>query len=52
MELLCCLVVSLLVPALRMSNIKNYKYDWKWEKEQGVGQLNCKRRPLKKLKIF
>ena len=35
--------------ALRMSNIKNYKYDWKWEKEQGVGQLNCKRRPLKKV---
>jgi len=34
--------------SLRMSNIKNYKYDWKWEKEQGVGQLNCKRRPLKK----
>tara|TARA_R110001606_G_scaffold146467_1_gene286442 strand:+ start:139 stop:828 length:690 start_codon:yes stop_codon:yes gene_type:complete len=34
--------------ALRMSNVKNYKYDWKWEKEQGVGQLNCKRRPLKK----
>lgn len=33
---------------LRVSNIKDYKYDWKWEKEQGVGQLNCKRRPLKK----
>lgn len=35
--------------ALRMSNVENYKYDWKWEKEQGVGQLNCKRRPLKKI---
>jgi DNA modification methylase len=34
--------------ALRMSNIKNYKYDWKWLKEQGVGQLSCKKRPLKK----
>jgi len=34
--------------ALRMSNIKKYKYDWKWVKEQGSGQLNCKRRPLKK----
>ena len=33
---------------VRMSNIKDYKYDWKWEKEQGTGQLNCKRRPLKK----
>jgi site-specific DNA-methyltransferase (adenine-specific) len=33
---------------LRMSNIKNFKYDWIWVKEQGVGQLNCKRQPLKK----
>jgi DNA modification methylase len=23
--------------ALRMSNIKNYKYDWKWDKVRGVG---------------
>jgi len=35
--------------ALRMSNVNNYKYDWKWVKEQGVGQLNCKRRPLKQI---
>ena len=35
--------------ALRMSNIKNYKYDWVWVKEQGSGQLNCNRRPLKKI---
>jgi site-specific DNA-methyltransferase (adenine-specific) len=34
--------------ALRMSNIKNYKYDWIWEKQQGSGSLNCNRRPLKK----
>ena len=34
--------------ALRMSNIKNYKYDWKWEKEQGLGNLNAKKRPLAK----
>ncbi len=34
---------------LRISNIDNYKYDWIWEKEQGVGQLNCKRRPLNKI---
>ena len=34
--------------ALRISNINNYKYDWKWVKEQGAGQLNCKRQPLKK----
>lgn len=34
--------------ALRMSNIKNYKYDWIWEKEQGLGNLNAKKRPLVK----
>jgi len=34
--------------ALRMSNIKQYKYDWIWEKQQGSGSLNCNRRPLKK----
>jgi DNA modification methylase len=32
--------------ALRMSNIKNYKYDWIWEKPQGTGFLNAKKRPL------
>ena len=25
--------------ALRMSNIKNYKYDWKWDKIVGSGSL-------------
>jgi DNA modification methylase len=33
--------------ALRMSNIKHYKYDWVWVKEQGTGFLNSKRQPLK-----
>ena len=33
--------------ALRMSNIKNYKYDWVWLKEQGTGFLNAKRQPLR-----
>ena len=33
--------------ALRMSNIKNYKYDWKWNKMQGSGFLNSKKMPLK-----
>ena len=32
---------------LRMSNIKNYKYDWVWEKTKGSGFLNCKKRPLR-----
>ena len=33
--------------ALRMSNIKNYKYDWYWEKSNSVGFLNAKKMPLK-----
>ena len=32
--------------ALRMSNIKNYKYDWVWDKIRGVGHLNAKKRPM------
>ena len=32
--------------ALRMSNIKNYKYDWIWEKPKGTGHLNAKRQPM------
>ena len=33
--------------ALRMSNIKNYKYDWIWEKSKATGFAMCKNRPLK-----
>lgn len=32
--------------ALRMSNIKNYKYDWIWQKPKGTGHLNAKRMPM------
>jgi len=35
--------------ALRMSNIKNYKYDWKWVKSRPTGHLNAKRMPLKNI---
>ena len=35
--------------ALRMSNIKNYKYDWVWDKVIPTGHLNAKRRPMRKL---
>ena len=34
--------------ALRMSNIKNYKYDWVWDKKGTGGFLNAKKRPLKR----
>lgn len=32
---------------LRMSNIENYKYDWKWDKVVGSNFVNAKRMPLK-----
>ena len=32
---------------LRVSNIKNWKYDWIWDKKMKVGFLNAKKRPLK-----
>jgi len=35
--------------ALRMSNIKNYKYDWVWEKSNVVGFANAKKMPLKSI---
>lgn len=33
--------------ALRMSNIKNYKYDWVWEKSKASNFLLAKKQPLK-----
>ena len=33
--------------ALRMSNIKQYKYDWKWKKEKGANIMQAKICPLK-----
>ena len=38
--------------ALRMSNIKNYKYDWVWEKSRPIGFLNVKRMPLKNIEVI
>ena len=32
--------------ALRMSNIKNYKYDWVWDKLKGSGSMLAKIKPL------
>jgi site-specific DNA-methyltransferase (adenine-specific) len=32
--------------ALRMSNIKNYKYDWVWEKHRPSGFAQAKNKPL------
>ncbi len=38
--------------ALRMSNIKHFKYDWIWEKTRTVGFLNAKNAPLKRHEII
>lgn len=35
--------------ALRMSNIKNYKYDWVWDKKSVTGFFNAKKQPLRRI---
>ena len=37
---------------LRMSNIKNYKYDWYWNKGQGLNFVTAKIRPLNDTEII
>jgi site-specific DNA-methyltransferase (adenine-specific) len=37
---------------LRLSNIKNFKYDWIWDKINGKGHLLVKHRPLKQHEII
>lgn len=38
--------------ALRISNIKDYKYDWVWVKSQAVGHLNAWRQPMRNTEII
>lgn len=38
--------------SLRMSNIKNYKYDWIWDKVSVVGFANAKKMPLYNTEII
>jgi len=38
--------------ALRMSNIKNYKYDWVWDKKLKTGHLNAKHMPMGRHEII
>ena len=38
--------------ALRMSNIKNYKYDWKWQKTKPTNMLNASRQPMRDLSLI
>jgi DNA modification methylase len=36
---------------LRMSNIKNFKYDWVWDKVKGTGFLNARKQPMRNHEI-
>lgn len=38
--------------ALRMSNIKSFKYDWIWEKHRPSGSMLCKKQPLRNVEII
>jgi site-specific DNA-methyltransferase (adenine-specific) len=38
--------------ALRMSNIKNYKYDWVWEKDNGANFANVNYQPFRVSEII
>ena len=37
---------------LRLSNIKEYKYDWYWKKQKPTGFYNCKKQPLKDIETI
>ena len=37
---------------LRLSNIKNYKYDWYWNKTTPTGFLNAKKQPLRRVETI
>lgn len=37
---------------LRISNIKEYKYDWVWEKNRPSGFLNAKKQPLRNVEFI
>jgi site-specific DNA-methyltransferase (adenine-specific) len=38
--------------ALRMSNIKEFKYDWVWQKHRPIGMLNAKHQPMRNHEII
>jgi len=38
--------------ALRMSNIKEFKYDWVWQKDKATNHLNAKRMPMRKNELI
>ena len=37
---------------LRISNIKNFKYDWIWQKSRPTGSMSCNKQPLRDCEII
>jgi len=37
---------------LRMSNIKQYRYDWVWEKDRGTGFARSRKQPMRKHELI
>ena len=37
---------------LRLSNLKEFKYDWYWEKDKGTGQGFSRKQPLRKIELI
>jgi len=37
---------------LRLSNLRNYKYDWIWEKSKATNYLNAKKQPMRSHEII
>lgn len=37
---------------MRCSNLKQYKYDWVWEKSKPTGHLNAKKQPLRQTELI
>ncbi len=38
--------------SLRLSNLKEYKYDWFWRKDSCTGHLNAKKQPLREVELI
>ena len=38
--------------SLRMSNLKNYKYDWYWNKDRASNFLNAKKQPMRNVETI
>lgn len=38
--------------SLRVSNLKNFKYDWIWHKSHATGHLNAKKQPMREHEVI